>query len=205
MDTTDRRTSAQSGWLVARSSGDHGASPKRAAARGRRCAVGAMFFAALASGGAHAQAQNFLDALFGNFGRPASPEGVPAETRPQATPTTPGLEGGSESHYRSVAFCVRLCDGRYFPMHRQSGVNPVQLCGALCPASATKIFWGNEISRAVAGDGTRYSDTENALVYRKRLVPGCTCNGTNFGLAPIAAGQDPTVRPGDLQSSGSKR
>jgi hypothetical protein len=169
----------------------------------------ALGFAVFLSTGGPATAEDLLEALFGKLGRaaglgPAEPSEMSPETSPPER--TPGAsEPGSDTRQRSVAFCVRLCDGRYFPMYRQTGVNPAQLCTALCPASPTKVFWGNEISRAVAGDGARYANTENALVYRKRLVPGCTCNGTNFGLAPIAAGQDPTVRPGDIQMTGSKR
>jgi hypothetical protein len=177
-----------------------------------RTGVGVLLSALLAGAATavtcQAHAQNLLDALFGNFGRSSAPQDAapqgPESSSPGLRPTGP--EVSAEGHGRSLAFCVRLCDGRYFPMQHQNGVNPVQLCNSLCPASPTKVFWGSEIGRAVAGDGTRYGSTENALVYRKRLVPGCTCNGmTTFGLAPIATGNDPTIRPGDVQATGSGR
>jgi hypothetical protein len=171
--------------------------------------AGVVLFGALVSGAVvcaatQAPAENLFEALFGNFGRPSAPQSRPDASPPEPRSTVP--EAPAEGHGRSAAFCVRMCDGRYFPMQHQSGVNPTQLCTSLCPASPTKVFWGNEIIRAIAGDGTRYSATENALVYRKRLVPGCTCNGTTtFGLAPIATGDDPTVRPGDIQTPGGGR
>jgi hypothetical protein len=97
-----------------------------------------------------------------------------------------------------ASYCVRLCDGRYFPIPR-GGANAAQTCNSLCPASKTKIFSGSGIGHASASDGGRYSDIENAFVYRDRLVAGCTCNGkTAYGLARLDASDDPTLRKGDI-------
>src|SRR6185437_282312 len=41
------------------------------------------------------------------------------------------------------AFCVRSCDGRYFPLTARGGASPVQMCQAFCPASPTKVFFGS--------------------------------------------------------------
>jgi hypothetical protein len=104
---------------------------------------------------------------------------------------------------RYVAYCVRLCDGRYFPMHRQSNATSIQLCNAFCPAAKTQVFNGSAIDHAVAGNGARYADLDNAFVYREKILPDCTCNGRNsFGLAPISVAADPTLRPGDIVASG---
>ena len=52
-------------------------------------------------------------------------------------------------------------------------------------------------------NGARYADLDNAFVYRERILDNCTCNGRNsFGLAPIDAASDPTLRPGDIVASG---
>ena len=104
---------------------------------------------------------------------------------------------------RTVAYCVRLCDGRYFPMQRHANANPVQLCNAFCPAAKTQVFNGSQIDGAVAHNGARYADLDNAFVYRETIVPGCTCNGKDsFGLAKIDVANDPTLRPGDIVASG---
>jgi len=104
---------------------------------------------------------------------------------------------------RAVAYCVRTCDGRYFPMQRHANANPVQLCSAFCPAAKTMVFNGSQIDYAVATSGARYSDLENAFVYRQKIVAGCTCNGKDaFGLARIDVANDPTLRPGDIVASG---
>lgn len=100
------------------------------------------------------------------------------------------------------AYCVRLCDGRYFPVSRATGTpgfSPAQTCAALCPAAQTKLFYGAGIEGAVAPDGERYANLENAFVYREQNVEGCTCNGRDrLGLARIEARSDPTLRPGDV-------
>jgi hypothetical protein len=99
----------------------------------------------------------------------------------------------------ATAYCVRLCDGRYFPLQRQAAASPVELCKTFCPASRTKVFFGSEIDGARAQDGSRYAGIEHAFLYRQRIIPDCTCNGqTHFGLATIDAAKDPTLRPGDL-------
>ena len=45
------------------------------------------------------------------------------------------------------AFCVRLCDGRYYPIaSAASNSTPVQMCSAMCPAAQTKVFRGGDIA-----------------------------------------------------------
>jgi hypothetical protein len=109
-------------------------------------------------------------------------------------PAEPALEAGP-----SVAYCVRLCDGRYFPIQRTSNSNPVKTCSAFCPTARTKVFSGSEINTATANDGSRYKDLPNAFVYRDRKVADCTCNGKDaYGLVTAEAKDDPTLRPGDI-------
>jgi len=98
---------------------------------------------------------------------------------------------------------VRLCDGRYFPIQRHANASPAQLCSAFCPATKTQVFNGSQIDHAYAGNGQRYADLENAFVYRQKVVDNCSCNGKNsFGLVRIDVAADPTLRPGDIVSTG---
>jgi len=95
------------------------------------------------------------------------------------------------------AFCVRSCDGKYFPLIR-SAASPARMCQAFCPASPTKVFFGSSIDDAYAPSGERYADSENAFAYRKALRADCTCNGHNpAGLAPVDLALDESLRPGD--------
>jgi hypothetical protein len=99
----------------------------------------------------------------------------------------------------SVVFCVRLCDGRYFPMQRSGGASTAQMCNSFCPAAETRVFSGGGIDHAVARDGTRYANLDNAFAYRERTVADCTCNGRDpYGLVTLSPESDPTLRNGDI-------
>jgi uncharacterized protein DUF2865 len=96
------------------------------------------------------------------------------------------------------AFCVRSCDGKYFPLTLRNA-SPVQTCQAFCPASATKVFFGSNIDAATASNGERYADSENAYAFRKALRADCTCNGRSpSGLAPVDLTLDTSLRSGDV-------
>lgn len=147
-----------------------------------------------------ASAQGLLDFFFGGrrernfetqFGNAYSDPSAPDPNRPPGdAPVGTG---------RVVSYCVRTCDGRYFPMQRYSNANPVQLCNSFCPASKTQVYTGSDINYAVAANGLSYPQSENAFVYRKQIVAGCTCNGRDaFGLAPIDLANDPTIKQGDI-------
>jgi len=140
---------------------------------------------------ATASAQNIFEALFGRlWSSPATSYADP--NPPLPSPEATRSEG-------DIAYCVRLCDGRYFPVLRHSGVSSAQTCSSFCPATATKIYNGNSINHAVAPDGKRYSELATAFVYRERIIPGCTCNGRDaFGLVTTPVADDPTLRPGDI-------
>jgi len=154
-----------------------------------------------------AAAQNFFEMLFGGPQRPrqsvpqpANPSADPSQSyfgeRPASAPSSGG--GGGR-----VAYCVRLCDGRYFPIQRHANANPVEICNAFCPATQTQVFNGSQIDHAYAANGQRYANLDNAFVYRKKVVEGCSCNGkASFGLARIDVAADPTLRPGDVVATG---
>lgn len=101
------------------------------------------------------------------------------------------------------AFCVRSCDGKYFPLMR-GNASPVQMCQAFCPASVTKVFFGSTIEGASSSAGERYADSENAFAYRRALRADCTCNGRDpAGLAPVDLTLDSSLRPGDVVATTS--
>ena len=158
----------------------------------KRLALGLAIAAAalVAVLGAEARAQNLFDFLFGGFQRQAP------QQHQQAPP--PGGSIPEAGYGGGQAFCVRLCDGRYFPLQPHPTASPSQLCSAFCPATQTRIFRGNEIQTAVGQDGSRYQELKNAYLYRKQLVSGCTCNGKDsLGLVTLDASNDPTLQPGD--------
>jgi hypothetical protein len=162
--------------------------------RAKALALAGLALAGLLLPTGSASAQGFFEALFGRrWGGPtayADPFWGPFGSRPQDTrPETGG----------SVAYCVRLCDGRFFPIQRHAGVTPAQACNSFCPASQTRIYHGSSIEHAVGHDGKRYADLGTAFAYREKVVADCTCNGKDaFGLVNTAVADDPTLRPGDI-------
>jgi hypothetical protein len=100
----------------------------------------------------------------------------------------------------SAAYCVRTCDGRYFPAPSTGDAQrKAQSCKNLCPAGETKVFSGSSIDNTSSKDGRSYSALPNAFRYRKEIVAGCTCNGKDpVGLASIKPDEDKTLRRGDL-------
>ncbi len=126
-------------------------------------------------------AAGLFDFLFGGFRPPQ-----PATPRPSINPVA-----------TTAAYCVRLCDGRYFPV--QGGATSKAVCDGLCPAAKTKVFVGSEIAQATADDGNTYQRLPNAFAYRERIVPGCSCNGRDLGgTASMKLEDDPTLQPSDL-------
>ncbi len=147
-----------------------------------------------------ASAENLFDFFFG--GAQKQRQAVPQAsffTDPMATDQQPATAAPRPAVASSgPSFCVRSCDGRYFPLMRSSA-SPVEMCQAFCPASPTKVFYGSSIDGAYSSAGERYADSENAFVYRKELRADCTCNGRNpTGLAPVDLTLDTSLRPGDV-------
>ncbi|MBI3701131.1 MAG: DUF2865 domain-containing protein [Afipia sp.] len=160
-----------------------------------------LYAAALAPGVASA---GFFDFLFGNSEPAAKAPAPQPEASSYADPSAPSAYPNvsapvSTGSGRFTAFCVRTCDGRYFPISARGGATPAQMCQSFCPASPTKVFSGNSIDYAVANMGERYVDMPNAFAYRKSLKADCTCNGRDStGLAPVDLSLDTTLRPGDI-------
>jgi hypothetical protein len=131
-------------------------------------------------------AENLLDFLFGGLRTQQQPTATPAPLPPRPVAAGSG-----------PAFCVRSCDGKYFPLMR-GAASPAQLCQAFCPASPTKVFFGSGIDSARTAAGERYAESENAYAYRAALRPDCTCTGRDaVGLAQVDLALDP-LRPGDI-------
>jgi hypothetical protein len=147
-----------------------------------------------------ATAGDFFSNLFGAFGmRPAAP-------RPQMI--LPFGDDGSQpmeaqrprvAYGSGQAWCVRTCDGRYFPVTGNDAQGKEASCNSFCPASQTELFYGNDIEHAATSAGKPYSALPNAFKYRNDVVAGCTCNGKDSaGLAPVSIDRDPTLRRGDI-------
>jgi len=146
---------------------------------------------------------DFLSAIFGGHPRRAAPPPVsfspPAQRAARSeAPKPSGV---------AIAYCVRTCDGSYFPLQGRpasaADSAAASQCAAFCPAAKTQVFVSPDrdkgIDAAADRSGKAYSEIPNAYVYRSRLVPGCSCTGKAEpgGLAPIHPAHDPTLQRGD--------
>jgi Protein of unknown function (DUF2865) len=179
---------------------------------GYRWGVGAIL-AALALGVAPgAQARDFFTSFFNSsFDNPAA-----SQQRPEPSTALPFASPGGDlfgspaeparprvSYGGGQAYCVRTCDGRYFPITAGDGQSRAASCNNFCPASETKVVYGSTIDHAATESGKSYSELPNAFRYRNEIVAGCTCNGKDqIGLAPVRIEDDPTLRKGDIIASG---
>jgi hypothetical protein len=169
--------------------------------------VGAVIAVCVLSAAPTAQARDFFSALFGAF----SDNPSLAPSRPERSAPLPFASEGDlfgrpaeparprVSYGGGQAYCVRTCDGRYFPITAGDGQSRAASCNSFCPASETKIVYGSSIDHAATENGKPYSELPNAFRYRNELVAGCTCNGKDqIGLAPVKIEDDPTLRKGDI-------
>ncbi len=79
---------------------------------------------------------------------------------------------GAEAGVGTGAYCVRTCDGYYFPLssERRSLSEAQALCKALCPAAATEVYSRRDaIENAVSPKGKRYSQIAKAFAYRDAI------------------------------------
>jgi hypothetical protein len=149
-----------------------------------------------------AQAGSLFESLFGIAPQVsyASPDERPDAAVRSSALGTIKTEIPTAAATPGRAFCVRLCDGRYYPIaSAAANSTPVEMCSAMCPAAKTKVFRGSEIAGATDHAGARYSRLEQAFAYRKSVVPGCSCNGKDaYGLVSVDVAADPTLRSGDI-------
>lgn len=166
---------------------------------GKRLTLGAAALLCASAIAPAAQAQDFFSALFGALGgRSRAPTiSLPFANdggafAPQGD-ARPRYSGGGQ------AYCVRTCDGRYFPISASDNQSRASSCNSFCPASDTKVVYGSGIDNAATENGKPYSELPNAFRYRNEIVEGCTCNGKDqFGLAQVKIENDPTLRKGDI-------
>ena len=144
----------------------------RNAADGGRSELIGRYNAACRGGGQRQQG-GVLDSLFGGDRNQQQPldDFPPVDDTPR---------GGSK------AVCVRTCDGGFFPVSysaRNTGLGSLEeLCHALCPNAETRLFTYSptgEIEQAVGADGSTYKSMPNALKYRTKFDPTCTCKPAN--------------------------
>jgi hypothetical protein len=133
---------------------------------------------------------------------PADPQ-LKITVRPRRERGGEGSRQHEASRSEGGAYCVRTCDGFYFPLspQKRSDSEARALCQSLCPSAATEVYerrGGPEASfaQAVSRSGKPYSKLSTAFAFQKKAVAACTCRSS--GTPALTVAQDPTLQPGDI-------
>jgi hypothetical protein len=107
---------------------------------------------------------------------------------------------GFSSEPNAGGFCVRTCDGYYFPLIKSTKATRQQSCELACPSAPMEIYDGPSIESARNSKGQRYSALNVAFAFRDRAKSSCTCNDPQSSQAFFerTARNDPTLQSGDI-------
>ncbi|QCK88083.1 DUF2865 domain-containing protein [Phreatobacter aquaticus] len=144
-----------------------------------------------------------MPGLDGQPGQVAPQPALPQQTAPRSVrPTAPS----APQHGGATAYCVRSCDGYYFPVGpaQSGGSRQAQdmTCNALCPGADVALYRthnGGTIETAAGPRGQVYQSLRNAFRFREKFDATCTCSGLGAtGLGRVAITNDFTLRSGDI-------
>ena len=110
--------------------------------------------------------------------------------------------GRGRGSTQATLYCVRLCDGFFFPVTSSSEDEPDQAtCNRLCPTSETKLFSAPRGSDGIddaTAHGVAYKSLAQAYTYRTSVSRTCSCAASGVGLRTPAIDDDPTLQQGDV-------
>jgi hypothetical protein len=105
----------------------------------------------------------------------------------------------------TTTYCVRTCDGYFFPIGTPAGGADVEaqelVCKSLCPATETRLYvaaGGSDGIEDAVSHGKRYIALPTAFRFQRELDKACTCNPAGRGLAGIGVLEDFTMKAGDV-------
>jgi hypothetical protein len=155
------------------------------ATSGKRLAWGAAALLCAATLAPAAQAEDFISALFGAF-RPHAPQ-IRLPFASEGDPVVPQGEARPRYAGGGQAYCVRTCDGRYFPISASNNRSRAAACDSFCPASDTRVVYGSNIDNAATENGKSYSELPNAFRYRGTGRRMHLQRQVKLGLAPVGS------------------
>ncbi|MCC3243965.1 DUF2865 domain-containing protein [Methylocystis sp. WRRC1] len=181
-------------------------------------------FAAIAAGlavafllaPAEGQAEGLFDFLFGPDPTPARPSAPPPRAPRDSAPSRrasahkgavgelrfakPGEGGPGQGEPSTGGYCVRICDGYYFPLIKSTRATRQQSCEFACPSAPMEIYDGGSIETARNYKGERYTALKTAFAFRDKASVNCSCNDPKSSAAFFerTALTDPTLHSGDI-------
>ncbi len=130
--------------------------------------------------------------------RPRQPRRAPKTSIHDAKP--PLVSGADTDSMSGGGYCVRACDGYYFPLIKTPRISGQQSCEFACPSARVQLYEGASIEQARNAKGQLYSALPAAFSFRDKLTAGCTCNdpaaSRDYYLA--LSRRDPTLQTGDI-------
>jgi hypothetical protein len=124
--------------------------------------------------------------------KPVAPKAAAAPETKAAGPQAPAAPQ-SPPKPSFVTMCVRLCDGYYFPV--SSPTRPANLrkdrdlCEQTCSVPARLYVLqspGGSAAQMRDLNGNPYKKLKTAFLYRKKLVPNCSCRAAPWSEAELA-------------------
>jgi hypothetical protein len=125
---------------------------------------------------------------------------IPYGMIPYAKPVATGGAGGDADSMSGGAYCVRVCDGYYFPLIKSSQLSAQQSCDFACPSARVQLYQGASIDQARNAKGERYSALRAAFSFRDKFTARCSCNdpAASRDYYLRLSRRDPTLRSGDI-------
>jgi hypothetical protein len=151
--------------------------------------------AATEAGGSIIVKSGLFDWLFGGGPRD-EPRGTPERAPPrdgQSDEEQPAERRNPAEGATYKTYCVRLCDGFYFPIspsvRRESFSEDAKKCEQSCP-SRSRLFTmrvpREDTSKMVDLEGHPYSDLPTAFQHLTRYDASCTCRGNPWDEEALA-------------------
>lgn len=152
-----------------------------------------------------APAQDLLDFLFGPETPAPASRGPSRYSDPRGQTPKGSLRFGQGGRpggdsMSGGGYCVRTCDGYFFPLIKSSQTTRQQSCEFLCPSAPIELYEGASIEQARNSKGERYSALPAAFSFRDKTTKQCSCNDPRSSQAFFMrmARTDPTLRAGDV-------
>ena len=100
----------------------------------------------------------------------------------------------------TTGYCVRACDGYFFPLNKSRNATREQSCKLTCPSAPMAYYSGIQIDRARNEKGESYASLPTAFRFRDTAVQNCECNSLDATEEDMvrSSRSDPTLRPGDV-------
>lgn len=118
---------------------------------------------------------------------------------PKASRASPSGES-SFATTKGDGFCVRTCDGYFFPLIKSEFVTRQQSCEYACPSAPMAVYEGAAIEQAQNHRGETYESLPAAFSFRDKVTQHCSCNRPEDSQAFYTriSRSDPTLRAGDI-------